>query len=235
MSSLFRRWLASLTLVCAGLIAFAMGLGGLLDARSESIMVYNNCDLPCAFGVTPGVTDRQTAEDTYHQIAVKPASFLTALQSSFTLRIAPADKPAAVQRVIDDQAETAEGLALALVLFQQPQGGSVRAVRLFEMSPVIQLWRLGDLMAQSGTPEHVYASCEPAAPNLLLIFGGDTIAEVIPGGRLSPYSEVSRIAVTADLDVTLTVMLASFACSVESPWQGSAAYWVYQEHAGERE
>ncbi|MBL8131228.1 MAG: hypothetical protein JNL42_05180, partial [Anaerolineae bacterium] len=206
-----------------------------VDAEPESIMAHSNCDLPCAFGVTPGVTDRQSAEDTYHRLAIKPASFLTALQSSFTLRVTDAAAASEAQSAPDGQAGSEEGLALALVLFQQPQGGSVRAVRLFEMSPALQLWRLGDLMAQAETPDRVFASCDAAAPNLLLIFGGDTIAEVIPGGRLSPYSEVSRIAVTADLDVTLRAMQASFACSVESSWRGSAAYWVYQEQAGETE
>lgn len=222
MFALVQRLVIWLTVGTLSLLAASAVLGIAAGHKPDSVMAGNSCELPCAFGVTPGLTDRVTAEQTYQRLAVKPASFLTALQYAFTLRL---------QTEHDAVSTNDSGLTLALVQFQQATGGNVRAVRLYEMSSSAssaQLWQLGELLLKGKHPDRVFASCDAADPKILLVFGDDTIAEVDTSGRLTPDVEISRLAVTADMDATLAPLLASFACTNETNWQGFASYWRYQ-------
>lgn len=217
MVALMRRLVVWVIGFAACLIAISAGAGAILGTAPDSVMAKNTCQLPCAFGVVPGITERETAEELYQQIAVKPASFMTAVQDSYTLRIADQNIP-----------EVTAGMALAMVQFQRPLGGYVRAVRLYEMSPEDEFLSLGELLVTRSVPETVYASCDNGGAKLLLVFGNDTIAQVNPTSRLSPEMEITRLAVTSDLENTLTSLLASFPCPTQSEWRGFAAYWVYQ-------
>lgn len=216
MATFVQRSIAVLLFISTASLIVSLGAGLLLGHGAESVMANNNCELPCAFGVTPGVTDRATAEQTYQRIAAKPASFLTQLQYSFSLR---------VMNVENASSSGSDGLALALVQFQKPIGGDVRAVRLYEMS--LQLWQLGDLLLTEEQPDRVFASCDAAHPKMLLTIGDDTIAEVSPTERLTPEMEINRIALTADMETTLVPLLASFNCFTETTWQGFAPFWRY--------
>ncbi|MBK8021723.1 MAG: hypothetical protein IPK19_09900 [Chloroflexi bacterium] len=238
MASSLGRVAVLLTAGALVLMLLFMGAGTLALGDPDLIMAQNNCDLPCAFGVTPGLTDRQTAESTYQQMAVKPASFLTATHFSYTLRIGTHTADAAGMAASSADTD-ADPLALALVRFQQTPTLGVRSVGIYEMPPA-RLWRVGDLLLKMPPPSRVFASCEAGNSRLLLVFGQDIIAEIAPEKqtyafsgetvipRLTPDMKINRLAVTADLEFTLNDLLASTSCAVESPWRGFAAYWSYE-------
>ncbi len=210
------RWVVGGTVVISlfllGLIVSVLVLGNLLAVPVPSVMAANACDLPCVFGVTPGVTNRDDAITLYEAIASQPSSFLTQLERSFTIGT---DAPNA-------------GFTIALVRFERPVGGAVLAVRLYEMSSSIQLGTVGDLLLEKQEPTRVYSTCERDAPILLLLFADGAIARIEFEGRLLPSTPLKLFAISADMEATLPPLLASFGCTRETTWHGFAPAWVYQ-------
>ncbi|GEM_PF-1187694 len=261
MANLIVRIGVTLGAVLCLLMIGAIAVGTSFDRDPDSIMAHNSCALPCAFGVTPGVTDRDTAQETYGRLAVRDPLFLTARRYSYTLRLDAPSSPSRVSAVSPSRSvesvvagrDTPAGLnevVLALLFFQSAEGGRIEAVSLYTLSQQQQFWRLGDLMRARGVPDSVIVAYEmvapdpgnldstercdplspglPSAPALLLVYDDDTLAQVNPSPRLSPDMEITRLAVTANIDATLNSLLAGyFPCTHVTPWRGFAPYRAY--------
>ncbi len=234
----FVRLAIGVCALCLLALGGAAGLGAVFDRPPDSVMGRNPCRLPCAFGVTPGISSRADAEQTYGGMAIRSPLFLTARRYSYTLNIGGMDDAGEVVAVSPSLSVAAANAArlppsvglneavLALLFFDQASGGGIESVSLFTVDDAQQFWRLGDLLAEAGAPDRVAAACGTVGEVLLLIYDAGIVAQIAYAPRLTPEMEVARLSVTVDADAWVEALGTRF-CTARDRWIGFVPYAAY--------
>jgi hypothetical protein len=198
------------SLVSALLIGLSAVIGGVLPVV-PSILTLNPCDLPCVYGINPGVTDAAQTRVIVQQLAGSNYSDSPAEGGSLIFRM-----------------ERGDFSVLGTAAFELPTGTSVRAVGFLPVSTG-NVGRLGDIMAMGFDPAFVYRTCDTTIPLLLIGFGANSriVAESALPPRLRPDTPITFLRVYHDKGNTLGEAMISFGCLVETGWHGFVPRHVY--------
>ncbi len=169
---------------------------------AATILSGNSCELPCFYGIDPGVSDGDAPE----RIA----------------RTAPWRGGTPSYRIFDDQNNPA-----AATFLTDRQRVRVISIFVFRLRAETQLGALGDLMTIR-EPRRVLFSCRRATQSVYVTFGeGESIgAEVRPlGGRLQPDLPIMSLVL---LDPRREQeRFEVYGCTEGAPWMGFAPWWRY--------
>jgi hypothetical protein len=189
----FAVWLA--------LTALVIGVSR-TEPSLATIISGNPCELPCFYGIDPGVSDGNAPE----RVA----------------RAAPWRGGTPSYRLFDDHNNPA-----AATFLTDRTRSLVTSIFVFRLRAETQLGTLGDLIAIR-EPQRVLFSCSRATQSVYVTFGeGESIgAEVRPlGGRLRPdLPIVSLVLLNPQRE---RGSFEVYGCTEGAPWRGFAPWWRY--------
>jgi hypothetical protein len=167
-----------------------------------TIISANSCELPCFYGIDPGVSDGNAPE----RVA----------------RAAPWRGGTPSYRLFDRYDNPA-----AATFLTDRHRSRVLSIFVFRLRAETLLGSLGDLMAIR-EPQRVLFSCSRATQSVYVTFGeGESIgAEVRPlGGRLRPDLPImSLVLLSPERD---RGSFDVYGCTEGAPWRGFAPWWRY--------
>jgi hypothetical protein len=189
----FAAWLA--------LTALVIGASRAQPALT-SIISANPCELPCFYGIDPGVSDGDAPE----RVA----------------RAAPWRGGSPSYRLFDDRNNPA-----AATFLTDRERSLITSIFVFRLRAETRLGDLGDLMARR-KPQRVLFACSRATQSVYITFGEtESIgAEVRPlGGRLRPNLPIVSLVL---LDpARQRGSFEVFGCTEGANWIGFAPWWRY--------
>ena len=176
-------------------------------------LAANNCQLPCIFGITPGVTTRQEAI-----ILVGERANLNRLATNDSIYF----------NVRDGQNRR----VLVVLEFTTETPSRVRTIRLSPRDLDAQMWRLGDLLGTGREPLYTLRECAPTLSYLYLVFGtnSEMIALVRAHDRLTPFDSLILLDIDVGQQGLPTYNRLSIGCQHLTHWHGFAPYQVYRTH-----
>jgi hypothetical protein len=188
------------------LIACVSLIGTLMIARAQAIppaiITQNPCQLPCIYGIVPGVTDIFTQR----QIA----------------SLAPWRNGSASYRLFDPA-----GLPAAVTFLTDVNGDIVSSIFVYRLRMNTDLGDLHDLLALEH-PQGVLFSCSRATQSVYITFGeNESIgAEFRPlGGVLTP--DLPIISLVLLNPARERAQMSVFGCTERIAWRGFAPWWRY--------
>ncbi len=204
---LSRRVLTLYALICL-LLSVTLLIGTTIPIPPHtSLFSKSICALPCVYRLTPGVSTRDQARQTF-------------TPSALSLSLINEDQPAYILR------QTADSSLLADIDFGSATSQTVRSVELFPLSATFALGTLSDFMLAGYLPSRVLSSCY--GDILIITLGaGDEYIEVARADGLAPNTVIRLLGTTVRSDEALTHSLDQFACASEQRWTGFAAAWKY--------
>lgn len=167
------------------------------------------CQLPCVYGITPGVTTRQEAIT-----IVGERSNRLATNDSIYFSVRDGDN----RRV------------LVVLEFTSETPSRVRTIRISPRDLGAQVWRLGDLLTTGREPLYTLRECAPTLSYLYLVFGSDSemIALVRADDRLSPFDSLILLDIAVGQQGLPSYNRLSMGCQHLTYWHGFAPYQVYK-------
>ncbi len=205
---LSRRLLTVYALMCA-LLGAALVIGATIPiAPHTSIFSKSICALPCVYGLTPGVSTRDQARQTF-------------APSALSLSLINADQPSYVLRQADDSHSM-----LAMIDFGSATSTIVRSVQLYPMSAAFDLGTLSDFLLAGYAPKQVFSSCQSSGTIILTLGDGTVYVEVSSVDGVAPDT-VIRLLGTAGSRDTAIQSFGQFVCINQQAWTGFAAVWKY--------
>jgi hypothetical protein len=189
----FAAWLA--------LTALVIGASRAQPART-TIISANPCELPCFYGIDPGVSDGDAPE----RVA----------------RAAPWRIGAPSYRLFDDRSNPA-----AATFLTDRERRLITSIFVFRLRAETRLGDLGDLMAIHKARRVLFA-CSRAAQSVYITFGeAESIgAEVRPlDGRLRPDLPIVSLVLLDPARPRSGVEV--FGCTEGASWIGFAPWWRY--------
>ncbi len=203
-----RRLALVLSLLCGLGIALVVGVRLLPFVAPLSLLDRNPCALPCFFGVTPGTTTRDQAQDTLNRsIGVTSVS-----DTLLTFPLVGNNGQAVLVSIISDP------------------DGLIESIRLSSTAFDPDLQHFGDLLLSGHTPVEVYRTCaDMDHVRFLMTFGtGEALlVELDPNGKLTPQTPITLVDIARPGQRSLLDARSSFGCSVETRWYGFAPLWKY--------
>jgi hypothetical protein len=206
------RLVGSVLLGMIVLLTLAKGAGSLIQrSETRAALSRSDCRLPCVFGITPGITTRSEAIRLAEAIAVEDSN-TSGNNVNFTV------SDFANQRVI------------IVLEFTNDQPALVRTIRISPRDTTAQIWRLGDLLANSLTPLHTLRECAPRLSFIHVIFGENSqmIATVIARERLSPYDPLLMLDLSIGQPGLPPYNRLPIGCQHVTDWHGFTPYEVYR-------
>jgi hypothetical protein len=192
-------------IITGGLV---LGLRLLPAPPDTSLLERNPCALPCFFGVTPGVTTRDQAEELLSES-------VGVTRVSDTLLTFP---------LMDNSGRA------ALVSILSDANRLVESVRMSSIDFDPDLEQFGDLLLTGQTPVQVFRTCaDMDHVRFLMTFGAgeSLLIELYPNGKLTPTTPITLVDISRPGQRSLTDARSSFGCSVETHWYGFAPLWKY--------
>jgi hypothetical protein len=200
-SGIAARGLILLTLALVALTTLVIGIRR-QTPLPDSLLTLNTCQLPCLYGVSPGVTDVFTQE----QIA----------------RMTPWRGGTSSYRLFDPREQPA-----AATFLTDAQGDIVSSIFVYRLRADTNLGSLRDLLHLS-EPVRVMYACNRASQSVYITFG---VNESI-GAEFRPYDGKIRPELPIISLILLNPYrerggIAVYGCTDESPWRGFAPWWRY--------